>query len=92
MHGAENHYLQLPLMADFSVGSEVVRLHLMLGGYAGYWLSQCRTGYVYKSTDDPTPNRGYDLSFVNEGYDNRFDAGVGRWLGSQHECRSPDGS
>ena len=75
----ENLYLQLPLMADFSVGSEVVRLHLMLGGYAGYWLSQCRTGYVYVS-GDPTPYSGTTYSFVKN-YDNRFEAGLAGGVG-----------
>lgn len=72
-------YLQLPLMADLSIGGEDVRIHFMAGGYAGYWLSQWRHGYVYVA-GDPRPYTGDAYSFV-EGYDNRFDAGLAGGLG-----------
>ena len=75
----QNQYLQVPLMADFSIGGEAVRIHFMAGGYAGYWLIQYRDGYVYKTTE-PHHNTGYSYLF-NEGYDNRFDAGVAAGLG-----------
>lgn len=72
-------YLQLPLMADLSVGGEDVRIHFRFGGYAAYWLSQWRHGYVYVA-DDPRPFVGDAYHFV-EGYDNRFDAGLAGGLG-----------
>ena len=72
-------YLQLPLMADLSVGGEDVRVHFRFGGYAAYWLSQWRHGYVYVA-DDPRPFVGDAYHFV-EGYDNRFDAGLAGGLG-----------
>lgn len=75
----ENMYLQLPLMADLSVGSNDVRLHLMLGGYAAFWATQCRTGYVYVPSD-PRPYSGTSYKFV-EGLDYRFDAGLAGGLG-----------
>ena len=72
-------YLQLPLMADLSVGGEDVRIHFRFGGYAAYWLSQWRHGYVFVA-DDPRPFVGDAYHFV-EGYDNRFDAGLAGGLG-----------
>ena len=72
-------YLQLPLMADLSVGGEDVRIHFKFGGYAAYWLSQWRHGYVYVA-DDPRPFVGDAYHFV-EGYDNRFDAGLAGGIG-----------
>lgn len=75
----QNQYLQVPLMADFSIGGEAVRIHFMAGGYAAYWLSQYRDGYIYKTTE-PYHFTGTTYAFV-DGYDNRFDAGVAAGLG-----------
>ena len=72
-------YLQLPLMADLSVGGEDVRIHFKFGGYAAYWLTQSRHGYVYVA-NDPRPFQGDAYHFV-EGYDNRFDAGLAGGIG-----------
>lgn len=74
-----NLYLQLPLMADFSIGGEACRINFMFGGYAGYWLSQWRHGYVYVA-NDPRPFTGDAYSFV-KGSDRRFDAGLAGGLG-----------
>lgn len=74
-----NMYLQLPVLADLSVGGEDVRINFTFGGYAGYWLTQWRHGYVYVA-DDPRPYSGDAYSFV-EGSDNRFDAGLAGGLG-----------
>ena len=71
--------MQLPLLADLSVGGEDVRIHFMFGGFAAYWLSQWRHGYVYVA-DDPRPFVGDAYHFV-EGYDNRFDAGLAGGIG-----------
>lgn len=68
-----NLYLQLPLLADFSLGNEAMRIHLALGGYAGLWCSQLRNGYVYS----PSGNTGIGWKRgFEEGYDQRFDAGL----------------
>ena len=75
----QNQYLQLPVMADFSIGGEAVRIHLFAGGYAGYWISQYRDGYIYRA-GDPQPYTGWTYKFV-DGYDNRFDAGLAGGLG-----------
>lgn len=66
-------YLQLPVMADFSFGSEVVRVHVMFGGYAGWWCSQYRNGYIY--SPEGTSGMGWKYGF-EEGLDSRFDAGL----------------
>lgn len=80
----QNLYLQLPVMADLSLGGEAVRIHFMAGGYAGFWASQWRHGYVYVA-DDPRPFAGDAYSFVKaeDGSfsDNRFDAGLAGGLG-----------
>ncbi len=74
-----NLYLQLPLMADFSIGGEACRINFMFGGYAAYWLSQWRHGYVYVA-GDPRPYTGDAYSFI-EGSDFRFDAGLAGGIG-----------
>jgi len=79
----QNQYLQVPLMADFSVGGEAVRIHFMAGGYAAYWLTQYRDGYIYKTTE-PHHNTGYSYQFV-DGYDNRFDAGLRVGCGVEYQ-------
>ena len=72
-------YLQLPVLCDLSVGGEDVRIHFLLGGYASYWLSQWRHGYVYVA-DDPRPFTGDSYKFVKD-YDQRFDAGLAGGIG-----------
>lgn len=74
-----NVYLQLPVLADLSMGGEVCRINVVFGGYAGYWMSQWRHGYVYVA-DDPRPFVGDAYSFV-KGSDRRFDAGLAGGLG-----------
>lgn len=73
-----NLYLQIPLLADLSLGNEAVRLHLTLGGYAGYWVSQLRNGYVYS----PSGNTGigWKRGFEKD-YDQRLDLGLSGGLG-----------
>jgi hypothetical protein len=71
----QNQYLQLPLMADFSIGGKV-RWHLFLGGYVGFWLNGSRNGVAI-----PLGNRNNDGSYAedyvfNSTRDNRFDAGI----------------
>ena len=73
-----NQYLQLPVMADFGLGNETVRLHLMAGGYAGLWLSQYRDGYIYSPSG--TTGWGWKRGFEAD-LDNRFDAGLAGALG-----------
>ena len=80
----QNLYLQLPVMADLSLGGEAVRVHFMAGGYAGWWASQWRHGYVYVA-GDPRPFTGDAYHFVtpkdNSFGDRRFDLGLCGGLG-----------
>ena len=46
-----NHYLMLPIMADFSFGGQKVRGHLLAGGYVGCWLNDHIKGKTYWMTD-----------------------------------------
>lgn len=46
-----NRYLMLPVVADFSFGGERLRGHLLVGTYAGAWLSEHRRGTTYWMTD-----------------------------------------
>ncbi len=75
----QNQYLQLPVMADLSIGGESVRIHFMAGGYAAFWASHYRDGYVYVPGDS-RPYTGWTYRFV-KGYDNRFDAGLAAGIG-----------
>ena len=71
-----NDYLVLPVMADFSFGGEVVRGHLLAGGYAGYWLSERRKGTTYWMTDYYVYFEDFDetRNFTDE--DHRLNAGL----------------
>lgn len=71
-----NDYLMLPVMADFSFGGDVLRGHLLCGGYGGYWLKtkvkgkSMSTSIVENFFIDFDENR----PFTTE--DQRFTAGV----------------
>lgn len=71
-----NTYLTLPLMADFSFGTERLRGHLLLGGFAGYWLHRRVKGVTYGMTDYEVFFNDFDnkLDFMDT--DRRFDAGL----------------
>lgn len=75
----QNQYLQLPVMADLSIGGESVRIHFMAGGYAAFWASHYRDGYVYVPGDS-RPYSGWTYRFV-KGYDKCFDAGLAGGIG-----------
>lgn len=75
----QNQYIQLPVMADLSIGGETLRIHFMAGCYAAFWASQYRDGYIYVANDS-RPYTGWTYRFV-EGYDYRFDAGLAGGLG-----------
>lgn len=73
-----NLYIQAPLLADFSVGGRNARLHFMLGGYCGYWMTQYRNGYIH--SPNGTSGIGYKSGF-EEGYNEHLDAGAAAGLG-----------
>ena len=69
-----NQYLMVPVVADFSFGGEVVRGHLLAGGYAGYWLQERREGTTYWMTD-------YYVYFEDFSEVRAFDENDARWCG-----------
>ena len=71
-----NTYLMLPLMADFSFGTERLRGHLLLGGFGGYWLSQRVRGITYGMTDYEVFFNDFDEQRTFSNKNCRFDAGL----------------
>lgn len=64
-----NHYLQVPVMADWTFGS-LVRAHILTGAYGGVWLD----GDVSRVTIYDTETVRSKYTFSKE--DNRADAGL----------------
>ena len=63
----KNTYLQIPVMADFRIGSEKWSLHFLGGVYGGYWLSCCESGIINHVGLDPNENSSISTaSFENE--------------------------
>lgn len=73
-----NVYVQAPLLMDFSIGGRNARLHMLLGGYCGYWMTQYRNGWIY--SPEGTTGVGYKSGF-EVGYDEHLDAGAAAGLG-----------
>lgn len=72
---ASNLYLNVPVMADFSIGGKL-RFHARVGGYMGYWLSGHRKGVSLPLTVID-PKETFDLPYeFDSRRDNRFDAGI----------------
>lgn len=71
-----NTYLQLPVMADLSVGGENVRLHFMLGGYAAFALSHYSEDYIDGDIFPTNAGNGFPSFDYN-----RWDAGLAGGLG-----------
>jgi opacity protein-like surface antigen len=78
-----NNYLQLPVMASFSFGSEKWRGFCNLGVYAGYWLNSSRKG-----TDVNTfSQRLYEFSEkveLDSDRDQRWDCGLVGGVGLEY--------
>jgi len=76
-----NTYLQLPIMADLSLGTPKIRGHLYLGGYVGYWIGASRNGItIEKYAFDEK------MSFESE-RDNRFNAGLMAGIGVTYKIK-----
>lgn len=71
-----NSYLMLPVMADFSFGSQRLRGHMLLGGYAGYWMKERRQGTTYWMTDYYVYFESFDETREFDDSDNRLNAGL----------------
>ena len=79
----QNDYLQLPVMATFSVGGQKLRGFCNLGVYAGYWLSSHRKGSDYNSFGKYTWDFNEKVSFNSES-DQRWDCGFVGGIGLEY--------
>lgn len=64
------HYLQLPVMADWTFGSEDVKSHIYTGAYAAAWMG----GNVNRKTVFQNDEKRTQYTFTPE--DNRIDGGL----------------
>lgn len=69
----DNQYLDVPLVADFSLG-KAVRIHAFGGGYCGYWLSSHRSGVSHAMNGGDANNFDEEVEF-SEVRDNRVEYG-----------------
>lgn len=81
-----DHYLQLPVLLDFSFGGERVRGYAGVGGYVGCWLASHRDGGTLSVTNAVTYLGGGYYEFdeyreLDTKHDNRFDSGLAGNLG-----------
>lgn len=82
----QNHYLQVPVLVNFSFGGDRVCGYASVGGYMGCWLASHRKG-VAMTTTAPSVTLGGALYRFDEyreleaNHDNRFDAGAAGNLG-----------
>ena len=78
-----NDYLQLPVMASFSVGGQKLRGFCNLGVYAGYWLNSHREGSDYNNFGLYVINFSEKVEF-NSDRDQRWDCGFVGGLGLEY--------
>lgn len=71
-----NTYLTLPLMADFSFGTQRLRGHLLVGGYGAYWLNHRIKGTTYGMTDYEVFFNQFDEKSPFSSSDRRVDFGT----------------
>ncbi len=83
----QDHYLQVPVLVNFSFGGKRVRGYTGLGGYMGGWLASHREGVATTTAFPSTTAFGVALYAFDEyreldnRHDNRFDAGLAGNLG-----------
>jgi hypothetical protein len=85
-----NSFIDLPLLMNFSLGGEKLRIFANAGGYMGVWIDSRRKGAQIENTQDPF-NSGtvfyhdYDERVeFDERRDARFEAGLLAGLGLQY--------
>ena len=87
----KNGFIQLPVYAHFSFGSEKLRGFINAGAYAGYWTSSKTKGnqsqYFYDIIDwqDMAPYHFDEKAPFDSRRDNRFDGGLMTGLGLQYQ-------
>jgi hypothetical protein len=84
-----NSFLEIPLMANFSLGGEKLRLFANAGAYAGFWLNSRRKGTGIENTQDPFSNAVFYYDFdeqveFDERRDALFEVGLLAGLGLQY--------
>ena len=82
---AQNGYLNVPFMADLSIGKKV-RYQLFLGGYMGYWLNGSRSGGALPLMSVRDSYEYSEPYTFDKSRDNRFDAGLTYGLGISIPC------
>lgn len=71
-----NHYLLLPVEADFSFGGQRLRGHLLMGLYGAYWMAERHNGVTYWMTDYYVYFEDFDQQREMNEYDQRLVGGV----------------
>ncbi|MFI3295570.1 MAG: porin family protein [Rikenellaceae bacterium] len=71
-----NSFVQVPLMANFSLKVKEVRLFLSAGGYLGYWAGSCISGQLLSLFDLQLNYFSGERYEFDSAADNRFDAGL----------------
>jgi opacity protein-like surface antigen len=78
-----NNYIQLPVMASFSFGSEKLRGFCNLGVYGGYWLNGHWSGKDYNLSSKNTYSFSEKME-LNPDRDQRWDCGLLGGLGMEY--------
>jgi opacity protein-like surface antigen len=85
-----NSFIDIPLMANFSLGGEKLRVFANAGGYAGLWIDSRRKGTQIENTQDPfSPGEVFYYDYdepveFHDQRDARFEAGLLAGLGLQY--------
>ena len=82
-HKYFNNYLQLPVMASFSVGGQKLRGFCNLGVYGGYWLNSSRKGTDVNVFSGHTYSFSEKVDFNSE-RDQRWDCGLVGGVGLEY--------
>jgi hypothetical protein len=84
-----NSFINVPLMANISLGGSRLRGFLNAGGYLGVWVGSRRRGIEQGFVDNTDPDKVFYVNFnekvdFNKDRDNRFDAGLLLGIGLQY--------
>jgi hypothetical protein len=89
-----NRFIEIPLMANFSVGGEKLRIFANAGGYVGAWIDSRRKGIQIENTSNPFEAGSvyYDDYDERVEFDKRrdapFEAGLLGGVGLQYAFKS----
>ncbi|MDR2758110.1 MAG: PorT family protein [Spirochaetaceae bacterium] len=87
-----NSFIDIPLLANFSLGGEKLRAFANVGGYLGVWINSRRKGTQLENTQDPFSGAVFYDDYnerveFDDRRDARFDAGLLAGLGLQYALR-----